>query len=259
MPTYTFSEDREFHASSVAFSPTSLQIAAGKTNNTIRLYDPQAGKLVKTMALETYSSRALCYSPSGHQLAIGTDVNVILLWDLESEKPSLELRGHRSPIACIAYSPCGQWIASGSEDETIHLWRKKKRAGEEEEWSFVYAVYGFFHTVVSVVWNPAVPMEFVSGCSDGSVRVWHVSVGDDDRRDSESEKDYDEDRVKVSMQWGSNLGRLCAMDLVSTNASGLCSTLRKLLLQKGAVDDSPPSPAPTGAVGAVGAVGESEP
>ncbi|KAG0252427.1 hypothetical protein BGZ95_006644, partial [Linnemannia exigua] len=79
----------------------------------------------------------------------------------------------------------------------------------------------------SVAWNPVVALEFVTGCWDGSVRVWRiVSHNVTDRRD-----------VSVQMLCGNDVALLSAMGLTIKGAIGLSSMNRKLLLQRGAYDD----------------------
>jgi hypothetical protein len=71
-------------------------------------------------------------------------------------------------------------------------------------------------------------MEFATGCKDHSVRLWRILYNE-------------EESLSVELVWGSNDGRLCASDLRFKGAIGLSPTYQKLLLQRGAVDDSLPS------------------
>ncbi|KAG0081775.1 hypothetical protein BGZ90_004820 [Linnemannia elongata] len=162
----------------------------------------------------------MAYSPDGQRLVLGTDASSIMLWDLQSNKPDVKLEGHTDDVSSVAFSACGKWILSGSDDKTARLW-----SGEVDSWSCVAVVSGCSEAVASVAWNPVVPMEFATGCRDGSVQVWRISGAK-------------EGNVAVQLHWSSHIGQLCASGLAFKGAAGLSPTYRKLLVQRGAIDDS---------------------
>ncbi|KAK3830891.1 MAG: hypothetical protein JOS17DRAFT_817286 [Linnemannia elongata] len=82
----------------------------------------------------------------------------------------------------------------------------------------------FLEPVTNVAWNPVVPMEFVTGSEDGSVRVWRIS-----RADSGD--------VLVHLHWGSHSGQLWATDLTFERAVGLSPISQRLLVQRGVVEE----------------------
>ncbi|KAK3824128.1 MAG: hypothetical protein JOS17DRAFT_833659 [Linnemannia elongata] len=220
-------DDQYSENGSVVFSPVGDQIAVGLVLDTsrssrIRLFDPQVTGLPHLLKEVWISGtlHSMDYSPDGRRLILGTGLPWALLWDLQSDKPNVTLEGHTEEVMCVAYSSCGKWILSGSWDRTVRLW-----SGEVDSWTSVAVVTGCSKAVTSVAWNPVVPMEFVTGSNDGSVRVWRISnaeAGD----------------VLVHMHWGSHIGQLCAAHLTFKGAVGLSPTYRKLLIQRGAISDS---------------------
>ncbi|KAF9119269.1 ubiquitin-protein transferase activating protein [Mortierella sp. 14UC] len=208
---------------SAAFSPTGNQLAIGSWNGDVRLFDPETMATLTTGTSIQEQVLVLAYSPDGQQLALGAET-AIYLWDLASDTPSISLRG--GPICSLAYSPCGRWLASGIEDNTVRVWYQQR--DEVESWSCVSTIRGFFGNVRDIMWNPVVPMEFATGCKDGSVRVWQVS-----RRSRTAEGENEDYCVKLL--WGPNLGILCAEGLVCKDATGLNLSYRRLLIQRGAV------------------------
>lgn len=86
-----------------------------------------------------------------------------------------------------------------------------------------------FNIVYSVAWNPVVPMEFITACLDGSIRVWRKSGGRDDGGG---------ENIVYGLLWGTNTRMLCAEGMVLNNATGLSSIHQKLLVQRGAIDCS---------------------
>jgi WD40 repeat protein len=207
----------------VVFSATGDQLAVGASNGIVHLFDLQSKGLITSKSTST-SIEVTSFSPDGQQLAVGIEDGSIYLWVLQSEKRFFELRGHTEKVECIAYSPCGEWIASGSYDSTVRLWCKWRPSDDTESWSCVSTVHGYFGMVLDIAWSPTVPMEFVTGCLDESVRVWRVSSNGED--------------VVVKLLWGTNLAVLQAAGLVLKGTTGLGSTEQKLLVQCGAFDDS---------------------
>ncbi|KAG0080201.1 hypothetical protein BGZ90_000315 [Linnemannia elongata] len=208
----------------LAFSATGHQLAVGTWSGTIWIFDPQSKRLITSKKSKYWIFEAMSFSPDDQQLAIGTEDGLIYLRAIHSEERAIKLRGHTKKVTCIAYSSCGEWIASGSQDKTVRLWRKQRPPDVAESWSCVSTVRGYFDEVLYIAWNPTVPMEFVTGCMDESVRVWRVSSDGED--------------VLVKLLWGTNLAVLHADGLVLKGTMGLGSTEQKLLVQRGAIDDS---------------------
>ncbi|KAG9069576.1 hypothetical protein KI688_010480 [Linnemannia hyalina] len=209
---------------SVVFSPVGDHFAVGSLSRLpkLLLFDPRATDLRQPLK-EMYLSGMLLpmdYSPDGQRLVLGTEASSIMLWDLQSYRPHFKLEGHTGAVLSVAYSPCGKWILSSSQDKTVRLW-----SGEVDSWSCVAVVSGCSEAVKSVAWNPVVPMEFVTGSDDGSVRVWRISgaeTGD----------------VSIRMRWSSYIGQLYVVGLTFKGAVGLSSLSKKLLVQRGAIDGS---------------------
>ncbi|KAG0358970.1 hypothetical protein BGX24_005881, partial [Mortierella sp. AD032] len=232
----------------VAFTPTGLIVlgwsdgeswrtrmhwsnGTSRSEDTIRFHEPCAQDpctALKEISMPFHILSLDC-SPDGKQLAIGSFDGTIYLWDLQSEKPFIELKGHNNFVYSVAYSPCGKWVISGSEDKTARIWRYT--TGEVSGWSCVTVVGGCAKAISSLAWNPVVTtLEFVTGCKDGSVRVWRIA----------SHEDADGGDVSVRMLWGNDAGILCALGLTFKGAIGLSPVNQKLLVQHGAIFKSPP-------------------
>ncbi|KAG0044446.1 hypothetical protein BGZ90_008769 [Linnemannia elongata] len=211
------------HIRCFAFSAAGHQLAVGNWSGTLWLFDPQSKSLLTSKSTD-WAIAAMSFSPDVQQLAIGTANCLVYLCGLQSEERAIELRGHTDLVKCIAYSPCGDWIASGSKDRTVRLWRRLRPPGDTETWSCVSTVHGFFGMIVDIAWSPTVPMEFVTGSRDESVRVWRVSSDCED--------------VIVKLLWGTNLVVLQANGLVLEGTTGLGAMEQKLLEQRGEIGDS---------------------
>lgn len=108
--------------SSVAFSPDGRLIASGSQDNTVKLWDVETGKEVRTFYGHT--SRVLCiaFSPDGKSLASGGSDFVIKLWDVRSGTLLKTLEHHQGVVNSVAFSADGKMLASGSDDQTVMVW-----------------------------------------------------------------------------------------------------------------------------------------
>lgn len=208
----------------IVFSGTGHQFAFATGRGDMWIFDTQSKGLIAFKSASWGIILSMSFLQDDQQLAIGTGDGLIYFWGLQSEESGIELRGHTMGVRCIAYSPCGEWIASGSQDKTVRVWRRRQPPGVNESWSCVSTVHGFLHDLLDIAWNPTVPMEFVTGCMDESVRVWRVSS--------------DGEGVVVKLLWGTNLAVLYAYGLVLKGTIGLSPMHKKLLVQCGAMDDS---------------------
>ncbi|KAH7056574.1 WD40-repeat-containing domain protein [Linnemannia elongata] len=228
-----YTEDLEdmFFLWCAAFSPDRRQIAASFDEGPIRLASVQPGPDTAPATRLRGHLRAvttMTYSSCGRWLLSACLDKAVRLWDLHEDGSAPGQGGHVFEISALAYSPCGTWIASGSMDETVRLWHRQSE--EENTWSCVSVVRGFFGFIRDIAWNPVVPMEFVTACKDGSVRVWGVSPGVEGEGVSKGQA------VEVRFLWGSDLGILCAADMKLEGVVGLDLMNRRLLVQRGAVE-----------------------
>ncbi|OAQ35806.1 WD40 repeat-like protein [Linnemannia elongata AG-77] len=226
MPADSDTEEDDSSADSdnpfeLAFSPTGSQLAVGDWNGTVNVYDIQTRAVLTTTTLDDDAVFSLAYSPNGQELAIGID-GAILFWDLQSKEPGDKLKLNDYGVHPIVYSPCGEWIACGDGYCGLQLCRRQ--SSEKNTWRCVSVIKGFLMEVMAIAWNPVVPLEFVTGSQDRSIRVWRISDSNDDGV------------VSVEMVWGSNVGVLGASGMRIDDVIGLDAESRRLLIQRGAVD-----------------------
>jgi WD40 repeat protein len=114
----------------LAFSPDGRALAIGYSDDVVRIFDINSGKVKLKLgkpALSGYGSgvRTIAFSPDGKLLATGINGKVII-WQIESGR---RLKTMQLPHSSLAFSPNGQWLAIGGIKD-VTLWRV-------EDWQLV--------------------------------------------------------------------------------------------------------------------------
>jgi WD40 repeat protein len=105
---------------SVAFSPDGQTLASSGKDQTIKLWNPQTGKLIRTIQPQQKNVRAVTFSPDGTLVSSGWN-GVIKSWNPEGQLLQT-FNGHKEGVFASAVSPDGQMLASAGKDKTIRLW-----------------------------------------------------------------------------------------------------------------------------------------
>jgi WD40 repeat protein len=105
----------------VAYSPDGRRIATASFDDTIKIWDTESGRELRTLAGHTNTVYAVAYSPDGRRIATGSWDNTVKIWNAETGQEIRTLTGHTSRITSVTYSPEGRRISSGSWDKTIKI------------------------------------------------------------------------------------------------------------------------------------------
>ena len=243
----------------VVFSPDGSQLASGSVDKTIRLWDLRDGVCSKTLqghdqsidnivfslggdrilsagincevrvwdvrtgacrhTLSGHSGRVyfIQCSPDGNQVASASGDSTVKLWDVESGADLQTLSGHRNQVKVVAYSRQGDKIASASDDMSVRLWHVA--SGQCRA-----VIQDFQGRVHCVEWVQSSGVDcLVTGCRDGSVRMWEVTEGDG--------------LYRVCLRWSSMNDVLAVTGSIMHGVQGLSQLDKQLLKQRGAVGD----------------------
>ena len=191
--------------SNLAWEPHGHVLATTSFDKTLRIWEAQQGKNLKTIKKHTRNITTLAWAPEGQALATAGDDRMIVLWSYPSVQAAGVLDDFDKGINALAWSPNGKMLVSAANSLELAVWDPKNRklqkrvAGHETlprhlsfsrkgEWIAstsdsgrirVWKSGGFgLHklleghegTVNMTAWLP--DDRLVSCSDDGSIRIW---------------------------------------------------------------------------------------
>jgi WD40 repeat protein len=194
----------------VAFSPNGKILASASSDKTVRLWEPETGRMLRVLAYHRDNVTSLAFSPDGKTIASGSLDKTVALCDVKSGVLIRTLEDHTDEVNAVSFSPDGKTIASASRDQTIDLWdaatgevivtieapaavrtiafspdgRMLASGGEEktvrlwqtEDGQLIRGLEGHSSEIRAVAFSP-IGQVLASAGDDNSIRLWNVETG----------------------------------------------------------------------------------
>ena len=154
-------------------SPTTGHVFVGE-GASVRLYDPQTGRVTQRFIGHTDAVRCVCVASDGRQVLTAGDDRTVRVWDVASGRETQRFTKHHARLSSVAVSRDGELAVSGGHGQTLRLW--ETGSGRELR---TFAV-------------PRGPILCVAFAADGrliasahfdtAIRLWDVESGREERR-----------------------------------------------------------------------------
>ncbi len=156
---------------SVAFSPSSSEVAASAGDGTARIFDVATQEQVTTISsIGAPVISSVAFSPNGEELATSGHDGAIEIWQAATGRPLLALNGDTGIVNSVEFSADGEEVLSASTDGTARIWDAIPRQ----------ATIQLFEPGDGAVLNGSFSPdggELVTASSDGTTRIWQSSTG----------------------------------------------------------------------------------
>ncbi|AKG20075.1 NACHT and WD repeat domain-containing protein [Calothrix sp. 336/3] len=153
----------------VSFSPDGKTLASASNDNTVKLWDTDTGKLLKSLTGHTEWVNGVSFSPDGKTLASASGDNTVKLWDTATGKVIKTLTGHIDSVNGVSFSPDGKTLASASGDNTVKIW-------DTATGKVIKTLTGHTDFVHRVSFSPD-RKTLASTSNDNTVKLWDTATG----------------------------------------------------------------------------------
>jgi WD40 repeat protein len=158
----------------VAHARRATVVASGGDDNEVRLWDPDAGRLLRTLEGHEGLICAVALSADGKLVASASLDLTVRLWDGTTGKQLHCLEGHRDQVRGLAFSPDGKHLFTAGMDGIACQW--DVRSGKE-----VRRLVGHRGGVRGLSLSDDGKVLATAG-EDGTVRIWDVATGREQHR-----------------------------------------------------------------------------
>lgn len=166
-PEFVFNVGHADFIDSVCYSPDGKYIASGSDDKTVKIWEVETGRELRTLRGHSYDVNSVCYSPDGKYTA-SSSWDSIKLWEVATGECIKTLSGNNDNYS-LCYSPDGKYIASSSRD-SIKLW--EVTTGE-----CIKTFEGHTGFIESICYSPN-GKYIVSGSEDKTIKLWEAATGE---------------------------------------------------------------------------------
>lgn len=110
----------------LAYSPDGKILVSGGWDNTIKVWNPESGELMKDFVAHDGAIRCMAFSRDSKMLITGARDNSIKIWD-STWTAKYSLFGHQNTINAVLIDPGMRYAYSGGADALVKVWDLKKK------------------------------------------------------------------------------------------------------------------------------------
>lgn len=105
--------------------PVKRQLATAGEDSTIKLWDLDSGRILRTLRGHEGAVTAVRFVPTQGVLASTGVDRTLRLWDLKTGELRATTIGQQGPVLCLAVAPDGSTLATGGLDRSVQIWDAK--------------------------------------------------------------------------------------------------------------------------------------
>jgi WD40 repeat protein len=154
----------------VAVTPDGKTAITGNWDGTMRVWDLETGKNLKTLLAHIDAVWALAVTPDGKTAITGDSDGVMRVWDLEIGEVRETLEGHKFMVTAVAVTPDGKTAITGSWDGTAKVWGLETGGNLKR-------LLNHTRDVLALAVTPD-GKTAITGDSDGVMSVWDLEIGE---------------------------------------------------------------------------------
>lgn len=152
-----------------AFSPNGNKILTASEDKTLKLWDVETGREVKSYIGHNDAVNACRFSSDGSRIISGSADKTLKLWDVNTGEIIWTFLGHTDSVLRVNFSSNGKKVISASKDMTVKIWDVE--TGKE-----LITFTGHTRKVNDCAFSPD-GSKIVSVSEDGYVKLWDVNKG----------------------------------------------------------------------------------
>ena len=105
----------------VRFILNGERLLSGSKDGTINCWEVKSGKLIKSLKVGLYSTKAMTFAQNGKMFVLNRD-REIEVWDVEKGRIIKTIKGEFDEVMCMACRPDGKFVLTGNTGGAVDLW-----------------------------------------------------------------------------------------------------------------------------------------